>query len=74
MAALSRCNSAKLSRKNLRRAAGVGIFRREDDDRIDGDAELHKFAFAAMQKRRSETTVAAAAPAPIGTIWLTGGM
>ena len=43
-------SSAKLSRSSLRRAAGVGIFRRKDDDRIDGEAELHQFAFAAMQQ------------------------
>ena len=33
-----------------RHAAGVGIFRREDDHRIDGEAELHQFAVAAMQQ------------------------
>ena len=31
-------------------AAGVGIFRREDDDRIDREAELHQVAVAAMQQ------------------------
>ena len=31
-------------------AAGVGIFRREDDDRIDRQAELHQVALAAMQQ------------------------
>ena len=30
-------------------AAGVGIFRREDDRRVDGEAELHQLAIAAMQ-------------------------
>ena len=31
-------------------AAGVGIFRREDDHRIDGKAELHQVALLAMQQ------------------------
>ena len=31
-------------------AAGVGIFRREDDHRIDRQAELHQVAVAAMQE------------------------
>ena len=31
-------------------AAGVGIFRREDDDRIDREAELHQLAVAAVQQ------------------------
>src|ERR1019366_88787 len=31
-------------------AAGVGIFRREDDDRIDRQAQLHQVAIATMQE------------------------
>ena len=31
-------------------AAGVGIFRREDDDRIDREPELHQVAVTAMQE------------------------
>ena len=31
-------------------AAGVGIFRREDDDRIDREPELHQLALAAIQE------------------------
>ena len=31
-------------------AAGVGIFRREDDDRVDRQAELHQVAVAAVQQ------------------------
>ena len=38
--------------QELGHAAGVGIFRREDDDRIDREAELHQLAVAAIQQRR----------------------
>jgi len=31
-------------------AAGVGIFRRKDDDRIDREAELHQIALGAMEQ------------------------
>ena len=41
---LSAYSSAKLSRRMLGHAAGVGIFRREEDGRIDHQAELHQLA------------------------------
>ena len=36
--------------QKFRGAAGVGIFRREDDDRIDGETQLHQIAIPAMQQ------------------------
>ena len=36
--------------QQLGRAAGVGIFGREDDDGIDREAELHQLAFRAVQQ------------------------
>ena len=37
--------------QQLGHAAGVGIFRREDDHRIDREAELHQLAVAAIEQR-----------------------
>ena len=51
-------------------AAGVGIFRREDDDRIDREAELHQVAVRGNAAGWSETTAAGAGPgrsAPSGS-------
>ena len=56
--------------QQLGHAAGVGIFRREDDHRIDRKAELHQLAIAAIAAAWSETTAAGAAPgrpAPSGS-------
>ena len=56
--------------QHLGHAAGVGIFRREDDDRIDGEPELHQLAVARSRAAWSGTTAAAAAPgrpAPSGS-------
>ena len=60
--------------QHLGHATGVGIFRREDDDRIDRKPELHQLAVADNRAGWSETTATGAAAAPTGTIWLTGGM
>ena len=37
--------------QHLGHAAGVGIFGRENDDGIDGEAKLHQFAFGAVEQR-----------------------
>ncbi len=54
------------ARRNCRagagHAAGVGIFRREDDDRIDGEAELHQFAIRAVQQVGRKPRSVASAP------------
>ena len=46
----SRAELGEIVAQQLGGAAGVGIFRRKDDDGIDREAELHQLAVAAMEQ------------------------